>query len=126
MPAIRREALGTIFGEGETGRRGERDMVVIIKIYQLPQLQVSSKRGGFSCHTLHQIAIADNPVGVMIADLEPGSIVAGGKIRFGNRHAYTVAKSLTKRPRGGFHAREHTALGMTGRHAAPLAKLFDM
>jgi hypothetical protein len=62
----------------------------------------------------------------MIDDLKPRPIVPRRKMCFGNRHAHAVAESLTERVRGGFHTRRRTALGMTGREAAPLTELFDL
>ena len=62
----------------------------------------------------------------MIDDLEPRPVVARRKRRFRNRHAYAIAEALPERAGGGFHARRHTALRMTGRNAAPLAEFFDL
>ncbi len=74
VPAIRREPLGMVFGEGELRRGGESDAVVIVEIDQLPEFQVARERSGFGCHALHQIAIADQSVGEMIDDLKPGRL----------------------------------------------------
>ena len=62
----------------------------------------------------------------MIDDLEPRPIVTRRKLRFRNRHSYTVAESLPERAGGGFDARRQTTLRMSGRNAAPLAELFDL
>ena len=87
---------------------------------------MTRKRRGFGRHAFHQVTVADQPVGVMMNNLEPGPIVTTGKIRFGDGHAHSIAESLTERACGGFHAGSYTSLGMTRREAAPLAKLFDL
>src|SRR5436309_455523 len=47
-------------------------------------------------------------------------------MRFGDRHADTIAEALTKRTGCRFHAGRHPAFGMAGGAASPLAKLFDL
>ena len=101
-------------------------MIVIIEIDQLAQFQMPGERGGFRRHAFHQIAVADQSVGEMMNDLKPWPIVPGGQIRFGDGHAHPVTESLTEWTCGDFHAGGHAALGVTGRVAAPLAKLFDL
>jgi hypothetical protein len=65
-------------------------------------------------------------VGEVIDDLEARAVAAGRQISLGDGHAHAVAKSLAERAGGGFHAWANAAFWMTGSHATPLSKLFDL
>ena len=75
-------------------------MIVVVKVDQLAQLQVSGQRCGFRGHAFHQIAIADDAIGEMIDDAEAGPVVAGRQVRLYHCHAHAIAKTLAQRPGG--------------------------
>ena len=81
---------------------------------------------GLRRDALHQVTVADDPVGEMIDDLGAGAIVTCGQVRFGHRQTHSVAEALTERPRGRLDAWSNAALGVARRHATPFAKLFDL
>ena len=126
VPAVRFETQGSIFREGDVGRSGKRDVVVIVEADQFAKLQMTGERRGFRRHAFHQIAVADQRISVMIDDLVAGTIEARREMVFRDRHANGISESLAERAGGRFHARRQSALGMPGRQAAPLAKLFDL
>ena len=54
------------------------------------------------------------------------AVVAGGEMRFRDRHADAVGESLAERTGRGLHARRESALRMSGRVASPLAKQLNL
>ena len=87
---------------------------------------MAGERRGLRGYALHQIAIADDPIGEMIDDLGAGPVVTRRQVRFGHRETDAVAEALTQRPGGRLHAWRNAPLGMARRHAAPLAKPLDL
>ena len=126
VPAIRLEALRVVLVTGNVRTGGERHMVIVEEINQLAEFQLPGERSCFGRHALHQVSVADQPVGKMIDDLKPRPVVTRRKMRFGNRHAHAVAESLAERASGGFYARSQAAFRVTWRNAAPLAELLDL
>ena len=53
VPAIRFETPGTIFREGDVGRSGKRDVVVVIEANQFAELQMTSERRGLGRYSFH-------------------------------------------------------------------------
>src|SRR5579859_850598 len=95
VPSIRGKTACAILGEVDLRRRRERHAVVIVEVDQLSQLQMTGKGSSFRGYPFHEVAIADQSVGEMIDDLESGTVVPRREIRFGNRDAHSVSKSLT-------------------------------
>ena len=87
---------------------------------------MAGKGRGLRGYALHQIAIADDPIGEMIDDLGAGPVVTRRQVRFGHRETHAVAEALTERSGGRLDARRNATLGMSRRHAAPFAKLLDL
>src|ERR671924_1770589 len=85
---------------------------------------MARKAGRFRGHAFHQIAVTDDGIREVIDDLEPRPVVARRQMSFGDRHADTIAETLTERTGCCFHAGRHLAFGMAGGTASPLAKLF--
>jgi hypothetical protein len=52
----------------------------------------------------HQVAVADDPIGVVIDDLEARPVVACGEMCLGHRDANAVAETLAERTGCGFDA----------------------
>ena len=87
---------------------------------------MTGKGSGFRGYALHQIAIADDPIGEMIDNLRAGPAVTRRQIGFGHRETHAVAKALTERSGCRLDTRRNTTLGMSRRHAAPFAKALDL
>ncbi len=89
----------------------------------LPSLRWPASEAASDGDAFHQVAVADDRVGVVIDDVEFGAVVARRELRFGDRHADRIGQALPERSGGDFDAGRVAALGMPGRLAAPLAKL---
>ena len=79
----------------------------------------------FGGDAFHHVAVGHNRIRKMIDNRMFGTIVARGKIRFGNRHADAIRKTLTERTRRHIHTRRESVFGMPGRERIPLTKIFD-
>jgi hypothetical protein len=101
-------------------------MVIVIEIDQLAEFQVAGKGRGLRGYALHQIAIADDPIGEMIDDLRARPVVRRRQVGFGHRETDAVAKALTERSGRRLDARRKATLGMPRGDAAPLPKMFDL
>ena len=75
---------------------------------------------------LHQVAVAHNGVGMMVHDGKAGPVELGSQHLFGQGKAYTVGKTLPQRASGGLDARRVAIFRVSGRLAAPLAKLLEL
>jgi len=87
---------------------------------------VSGERGRFGCHSLHQVAIGDDAVGIVVDDVVTRPVVDCGKVRLSDGHAYAVAQARAKWAGGGLDTRCQAELRMARREAAPLAKAFEL
>src|SRR5437016_4607049 len=87
---------------------------------------MTGERRGLSRNTLHQIAVANQRVCVMINNLVAWSVVAGSEIIFRDRHPNAIGESLAKRTCGHLHPWRQSVFGMTGGSTAPFTKLFDL
>jgi len=126
MPAISFKPFAPIFRKGNIRGSFNRNTVVIVEVDQFSQSQVPGKGGGFRCHSLHQVAIGNNGIDVMIDDLKPGTIEDFCQVGFSNCHAHPVGKALPKRTGGGLHAGGYSIFRVTRRDAAPLPEVFDI
>ncbi len=77
-------------------------------------------------HALHQVAVGDDAIGVMVDDLVPGPVVDLGQVGLGDRHTDAVAEPLPQRTRGRLDARCQPELRMAGGKAAPLAESLQL
>src|SRR6185312_3446545 len=98
VPAVRFESSSAILAEGDVGASRQRDLIVVVQINQLAELQMTGQRRGLRRDALHEVAVAHDRVGEMIDDVESGAVITRSKMRFGDRHADTVAESLPQRP----------------------------
>ena len=92
----------------------------------MPSCKWPGERSRLGRDSFHQIAVADECVGVVIDDRVPGAVVASGELRFGDRHTDRIGEALAKGPRGHFDPGRVAALRMSRRLTAPLAKLLDI
>ena len=77
MPAVSFEPLTDILGEIDLGGARQRDVILVVKINEFAQLEVSRQRRGFLRDALHQIAVTANRVGVVVHDFVAGPIITG-------------------------------------------------
>jgi hypothetical protein len=126
VPAIGQETLGHILGKGQLGAALDRDLVVVVKIDQLAQGPVARQRGRLRGDALHQIAVADDGIGMVVNDLVAGLVEPGGHEALGQRQAHAVAKALSQRAGGGLDARGQAMLRMAGGLAAPLPEALQL
>ena len=82
--------------------------------------------GCFSSHAFHEIAVAHQPVGAMIDNIESGPVIARGKMRLRHGHAHPIGESLAERSGGDLDTRRQAAFRMSGSEAAPLAELLEL
>lgn len=126
MPAVGVEPSRAIFGEGDRGAGGQRDPIVVVQADQLAEPEMAGKRGRFRCDALHQVAVADEYVGVVIHDREAGTVVARCELRFRHRHADGVGEALAERAGRRLDTRREAALRMAGCEAARLPEVADL
>src|SRR5689334_23397930 len=87
---------------------------------------MSGQRRRFGSDALHQIAVAHDPIGVMIDDVEAVAIEARRQMRFRHRDSDAVGETLAERAGGHFDAGRMAALRVARRGASPLPKLLDL
>jgi len=75
---------------------------------------------------LHHVAVAGQHVGVVIDDLVPVAVEAGGQVALGQRHADGVGEALSQRARRDLDAGGAVRFRMAGRHAADLAEVLEL
>src|SRR5665213_2579333 len=75
VPAISLKAACAILGKCDVGSSRQRHTVVVIEVDQLAELQMAGKGRRLRGYALHQIAVADDPIGEMIDDLSAGPVV---------------------------------------------------
>ena len=69
-------------------------MIVVVQVNQLAELQMAGQRCGFRGDALHQVAVAHDPIGMMIDDLKAWAVVARGQVRLCYRHTHAVTEPL--------------------------------
>ena len=126
VPSVRGESLRSIFGERDIGARRKRHAIVVVQAGELAEPQVAGERRGFGAHAFHQVAVADDRVRRVVDDGEARTVVSGGELRLGDRHADGVRQPLAERARRHLDARRVSALRMPGCLAIPLAELLDV
>src|SRR4051812_11676157 len=87
---------------------------------------MSCERCGFSRHPFHQVAVAQQYIGVMIDNMMTRAVVTGGKMTFRDGHTDAVGKSLAEWPGSRFYTGREAALRVARCTAIPLAKPFEV
>jgi hypothetical protein len=121
----RGKACQTVLGEDQVGTSREGDKIIRVKGDEFAQPQVPGERSGLRGNSLHQIAVADQDVRVVIHDDMPRPVEACRECRLGDGHADGIPEALTEGAGGGFHAGRLAVFGVARRFAAPLAEAFD-
>ena len=126
VPAVGLEPFRAVLSKGEICACGKGDMIVVIKTDELPELEMSGKRGGFVGDAFHQIAVTGKDIGEVVDDLETGTVVATGQIPFRHGQTHAVSETLAERSRRDFHPGRMSPLRMAGGMASPLPELSDL
>ena len=126
LPVVGGETGGHVLGKGQLGAALDGDAIVVIEIDEPPQAQGAGQGGGLGSHPLHQVAVRDDGIDVMIHHWQIGPIEAAGQEALGHGHAHSHGESLAQRTGGGLHARAEAVFGMARRDAAPLAEVPEL
>lgn len=105
LPAVRRQSLGHVFGEGQVGGTVDGDTVVVVEGNQVTQLQVAGERARLGGDTLHHTPITEEGVGVAVGDLVVWLVVLGAEVFLRNGQSDGVGDTLAQRTRGDVDAR---------------------
>ena len=62
----------------------------------LPSCRCPASEAASDGDAFHQVAVADDRVGVVVDDLVAVAVVARGELRFGDRHADGVGEALAR------------------------------
>jgi hypothetical protein len=100
-------------------------VIVVIKVDQLAQFEVSGQRGGLGGHALHQNSVAHNRIGIVIDDFVTWTVKPCCQKTFGHRHADPVWEALSQRAGGTFNPWSFTKFGMSRRFTSPLPEALD-
>ncbi len=122
LPAIGLEAPRGVVGEPALDMAVDRDAVVVIERDQLTQAERARQRTHLVRDALHEAAVADEGIGVVVDHGVTGAVVARGQHLLRQRHADRVADTLTERAGGGLHAGGVAILGVARSLRVELAK----
>ena len=115
IPAVGRETHWRVVAKPALDFAVDRNTVVVVKRNQLAQSQRAGKRTRFVRNALHQAAIAQKNIGVVIDDIDPIVIEGARHFALGDRHADRIGESLAQRPGSRFHAGRDAVFRMPGR-----------
>ena len=85
----------------------------------------AGKGSRLGSYPLLEVSVRNNSISVMIDNLVSRSIIMLCQPPLGYGHTDSVGKPLTKRPRGGFSARNDAILRVSRCKASPLSKSFQ-
>ncbi len=126
VPAIGLEALRGVVGEPVLDMTVDGNAVVVVVGDELVELERAGQRADLVADALHQAAVAEEHIGVVIDDGMAGLVELRGQHFFGQRHAHAVGDALTQRASGGFHARRVAHFGVARRFAVQLAEALEL
>ena len=126
VPAVGGKALRRVVGEPAGDVAVDRDAVVVVNGNQLVQLQGAGQRAHFMADALHQAAVAQEHIGMVVDHLEAGPVELRGQHLLGQRHADRVGQTLAQRSGGGFNAWRETVFRVTGGPGMQLPETPDL
>ena len=125
VPAVGIKAGHGVFRKGDVRAALDSDVVVIVEVNELAEFEMAGEGGRFMGHTLHELAVADDCVGMVIDHLVFRTIEMGGQKPLGNGHSHTIGKSLTKGAGSGLDPFCNVRFRVTGGEALPLAEILE-
>src|SRR3990172_7173402 len=126
MPAIGFETRGTVFSESQISGAIYRDVIIVVKINDSSETQMSRQRRGFGGDAFHQVTIGDNSVYERIDQVKFRFVEQRGEMRLSNGHANTLTKPLAQRTGRHFHTGSKSVFRVTGSDASKLPEVFDI
>src|SRR5689334_10232138 len=114
VPAVGLETLGRIVAEPSFDFTVDGNPVVVVERDELAEAQSSGEGAGLVRDSLHQAAVADRNVGVVVDDIEAWTVELRAEDPLGECHADGVCETLPQRTGRGFHARGESVLGVPG------------
>jgi hypothetical protein len=95
-------------------------VVVIVDTNQVAKLKVTGHGGGLGGNTLHNTAITEEHVGVVVEQIEAGLVVDTTGVGLGHGETDGVGKTLAERTSGDLNTGGVVGLGVTGGDAVNL------
>ena len=126
VPPVRLEALRGVVGEPVPDVAVDRDAVVVVEDDQLAQAERPGQRADLVRDPLHEAAVADERVGVVVDDLEARAVELLREQALGERHADRVREPLPERAGGRLDAGRDAVLRVSRRHRAELAEALQL
>src|SRR5262249_44451502 len=117
VPPVPQESGGDVLGEGDARVPLDGDVVVVVDPAEVIEPEVPGERGRLRSHPLHQAAVTDYGVDVVIEDGKAGLVVTAGEPLAGDGHAHAGRSALPERTGGGLDARDPVIFGVPGRLA---------
>ena len=127
LPAVGLVALRDVLdGEAERRRSVERDVVLVVQVDELREPDLPREGSGLGSDALHEVAVGDQRVGVVVHDLVSGAVEAERERPLRERHADRVGRPLPQGARRGLHPRRVVELRMPRRLAPPLPEVLQV
>jgi hypothetical protein len=119
VPSVTLEAASHVVGVGELGGAVDGDVVVVVHVDEAAQLEVSGQGGRLVADALHEVAVAADHVGPVVAQV---GTEARPQPALGDAEPHGVGEPLPERPGGELDPRRVVHLGVAGCLRAPLAE----
>ena len=87
---------------------------------------MACQRSRLGADALHQIAVGNQRICIMIDDRKTWFVVMRRQMFLGDGESHAHGESLSERPGCGFHAGCHPKLGMSRRPGFPLTEFFQI
>ena len=132
VPTVGLEAGRGVVGEPGRGLFAtahltvDGDVVVVVEGGQLAQTQGTGQGAGLVGDALHQAAVAQKGIGVVVDDVVAGLVELGGQGLFGDGHADGVGDALAQGTGGGLHARRIAVFGVSGGLGVQLTEILQV
>ena len=126
VPVVRFEAPAHLLGEGDVGTAFDGDLVVVVQIDELAEAQSAGEGGRLGRDALHEVAVADDAVHVVVHDLVAGPVEVLGQDAFGDGHADAHGEAGAERSGRELDAWGETVFRVSRRLALPLAEALQL
>ena len=126
LPAVGGEARRCVLCEPAAGLAVNRDAVVIPEGDEAAELEGSGEGAGLVGDALHQAAVAHEHVGVVVNDLESGTVEVSLEDLLGKGHADRVGDALPERAGGSLDAVSVAVLRMSRGLGVELAEVLEI
>ena len=126
LPAVSEKARRCIVSEPAFNFSVDGDAIIIIKDDEFTQTQRTGQGTGLVGNALHQAAIADKGVGIVINNGVLWLIELGRQHFFCQRHTHRIAQALPQGAGSGLYTRGIAMLRMAGGLTVHLAEIFQL